>query len=77
MTTAEEQGGRIFFSSTGRSLVEEDEMRGGRPDIHPDAENDEFVFIDQRAPGAREENAAALRFLVGHRAGQPQSEPCP
>jgi ethanolamine utilization protein EutA len=26
MTTLEEQGGRIFFSSTGRSLVEEDEI---------------------------------------------------
>jgi ethanolamine utilization protein EutA len=26
MTTDEEQGGRIFFSSTGRSLVEEDEI---------------------------------------------------
>ena len=43
----------------------EHEMRGGGADIHPDAEHDDLVLVDQRASGAGEEDAAAC-LVVGH-----------
>jgi len=41
-------------------------MGGGGPDVHPDAQDDDLVFIDERAPGAGEENTAAVGLVVTH-----------
>ena len=43
----------------------EHQMRGRRADVDADAEHDDLVLIDQRAPRAREKNAAANGFF-GH-----------
>ncbi len=44
----------------------EHEMGGGGPDVHPDAQDDDLVFIDERAPSAGEENTAAVGLVVTH-----------
>ena len=53
----------------------EHQMRGRRADVDADAENDDLVLVDQRAPGRGEEDAAALGFVIAHRANPRLSSP--
>ena len=51
------------------------QMRGGRTDIDADAQDDDLIFLDERAPGAGEKNAAAFGLVAAHDAGEDRAIP--